>query len=174
MRSSAELTGYHRLVVRLNRFPQGAPPSKLLYEILALLFSPKEADLVSRLPVRVFTVQKAARAWKMGLAETRRILDQLCRKALLVDIEQNGRMTYCLPPPMAGFFEFSLMHHRSDLDQKTLAEHLYRYINWDASLSMNLKSPPTINWKLWTTKELPKLSPRPGPSVSAGVIVATR
>jgi ferredoxin len=138
MRPSAEMTGYHRLVVRLNRFPQGAPPSKALYEILALLFSPKEADLVSRLPIRVFAVRKAARAWKMKLSETRRILDKLCRKALLVDIEQNGRMTYCLPPPMAGFFEFSLMHHRSDLDQKALAEHLYRYINLEEDFAAAL------------------------------------
>lgn len=27
-------TGYERLAKRLNKFPQGAPPSKLLYEIL--------------------------------------------------------------------------------------------------------------------------------------------
>jgi NAD-dependent dihydropyrimidine dehydrogenase PreA subunit len=138
MKASAGLTGYHRLAVRLNRFPQGAPPSKLLYEILALLFSPKEADLVSRLPIRVFTARRAARVWKMGLAETRRVLDRLCRKALLVDIEQHGQMTYCLPPPMAGFFEFSLMHHRSDLDQKALADHLYRYINLEEDFAAAL------------------------------------
>jgi ferredoxin len=138
MRPSAGTTGYHRLTVRLNRFPQGAPPSKSLYAILALLFSPREADLVARLPIRIFTIRRAARAWKMELAETRRILDRLCRKALLVDIEQHGQMTYCLPPPMAGFFEFSLMHHRSDLDQKALAEHLYRYINLEEDFAAAL------------------------------------
>ena len=36
-------TGYEQLVERLNRFPQGAPPSDLLYAILKLLFS--EGDL---------------------------------------------------------------------------------------------------------------------------------
>ena len=40
-------TGYEQLVERLNRFPQGAPPSDLLYAILKLLFTEKEAGLVS-------------------------------------------------------------------------------------------------------------------------------
>jgi hypothetical protein len=75
MRSSDGTSGYHRLAVRLNKFPQGAPPSKALYEILALLFSPREADLVSKLPVRVFTARRAARAWGMDVSTTRRNLD---------------------------------------------------------------------------------------------------
>ena len=47
---------YRHLADRLNRFPQGAPPSDLLYRILALLFSEREAALVARLPIRPFTV----------------------------------------------------------------------------------------------------------------------
>jgi hypothetical protein len=35
---------YSRLADRLNRFPQGAPPTSTLYKILELLFSAKEAD----------------------------------------------------------------------------------------------------------------------------------
>ena len=36
--------GYKKLQERINRFPQGAPPSETLYKILALLFSEKEAN----------------------------------------------------------------------------------------------------------------------------------
>ena len=32
-------SGYTELVDRLNRFPQGAPPSETLYQILKILFS---------------------------------------------------------------------------------------------------------------------------------------
>ena len=39
-------SGYDRLVDRLNRFPQGAPPSALLYRILQVLVSDREAGLV--------------------------------------------------------------------------------------------------------------------------------
>ena len=56
---------YHRLVERINRFPQGAPPSELLYGILRMLFSEKEAELVSLLPIRPFDARKAAAAWNM-------------------------------------------------------------------------------------------------------------
>jgi ferredoxin len=138
MRHPAETNGYHRLAVRLNKSPQGAPPSKSLYDLLAILFSAEEAELVSKLPIRVFTAQRAARAWGLDLAETRRHLNRLCRKALLVDIQQNGRMTYCLPPPMAGFFEFSLMKRRDDIDQQALAEHFYRYINMEEDFAAAL------------------------------------
>lgn len=36
-------------------------------------------------------------------------LDGLAARALLVDIECEGQTIYVLPPPMAGFFEFSMM-----------------------------------------------------------------
>ena len=36
--------GHMDLVERINRFPQGAPPSDLLYRILEMLFSEREAN----------------------------------------------------------------------------------------------------------------------------------
>jgi hypothetical protein len=38
-------SGYSRLVDRLNRFPQGAPPSELLNKILKILFTTKEVGI---------------------------------------------------------------------------------------------------------------------------------
>ncbi|MCD6269412.1 MAG: 4Fe-4S dicluster domain-containing protein [Deltaproteobacteria bacterium] len=122
-------SGYHELVDRLNRFPQGAPPSELLFKILSMLFSEKEGRLVALLPIKPFTAKQASRIWKMDLASTKKVLDTLAGRAILVDIEQNGESTYVLPPPMAGFFEFSLMRVRNDIDQKVLSELFYEYIN---------------------------------------------
>jgi Pyruvate/2-oxoacid:ferredoxin oxidoreductase delta subunit len=131
-------SGYVRLVDRLNRFPQGAPPSKLLYKILGMLFSEKEAELVSLLPLRPFSAEKAAHVWKMDRVRTRKILDQLCGRAVLLDIQENNRQVYCLPPPMAGFFEFSLMRIRGDIDQKLLSELYYQYLNVEEDFIKNL------------------------------------
>ncbi len=122
-------TSYSDLVERLNRFPQGAPPSELLNKILKVLFSDREAQLVALLPIKPFTAEKASRIWKMDLTSTRKILDTLAGRALLVDIEQNGIQEYTLPPPMAGFFEFSMMRIRHDIDQKALGELFYQYLN---------------------------------------------
>jgi len=122
-------SGYNQLVERLNRFPQGAPPSELLYKILSLLFSEKEAALVAQLPIKSFTAAKASRIWKMDLASSEKVLQQLASRALLLDIQHNGESIYTLPPPMAGFFEFSMMRIRGDIDQKLLAELFYQYLN---------------------------------------------
>lgn len=122
-------SGYSQLIDRLNRFPQGAPPSKLLNQILKMLFSEKAAELVSLLPIKPFTVEKASRIWKMDMPSAQNALNELAGRAILVDIEQNGKSVYTLPPPMAGFFEFSLMRVRDDIDQKVLSELFYQYLN---------------------------------------------
>ncbi len=120
---------YDRLTERLNRCSQGAPPSESLFQILKVLFSEREAALVAVLPIKPFTVAKAASIWKTSEAEARGVLDQLAARALLVDIETDRGTEYVLPPPMAGFFEFSMMRVREDIDQKALAELFYQYLN---------------------------------------------
>ena len=122
-------SGYTELVERLNRFPQGAPPSDTLYKILQILFNEREAHLVAYLPIKPFTAEKASRVWNMDLTETRKVLDELSSRAILVDVERDGKSTYTLPPPMAGFFEFSMMRLRGDVDQKVLGELFYQYLN---------------------------------------------
>jgi ferredoxin len=64
----------------------------------------------------------------MGLAEAEKALDGLASRALLVDIQGRKNRYYVLPPPMAGFFEFSMMRLRGDVDQKLLARLYYQYI----------------------------------------------
>lgn len=122
-------SGYSRLVERLNKFPQGAPPSEALYAILKMLFGEQEAQYVSMLPIKPFTATKASKIWKLNITETQKILDELASRAILVDIDHNGESEYALPPPMAGFFEFSLMRINNDLDQKVLSELFYQYLN---------------------------------------------
>jgi ferredoxin len=123
-------SGYSSLIERLNRFPQGAPPSELLTKILSLLFSEKEAGLLGQLPMHPFSAGRAAYIWGMREVEAFRMLEDLSERALLLDTEQeNGEKLYVLPPPMAGFFEFSLMKVRKDINQQALSELLHQYLN---------------------------------------------
>jgi hypothetical protein len=123
-------SGYTTLVERLNRFPQGAAPTPTLFKILQLLMTEKEAEYVSQLPIKPFTVTTAANAWRIPKTEAESILETLASRGILLDVEdRNGEMEYTLPPPMAGFFEFSLMRIRGDIDQKLLAELFYQYMN---------------------------------------------
>ncbi len=125
----AHASAYQQLVERLNRFPQGAPASELLFKILKMLFSEKDARLVSLTPIRPFTVKKIAAIWKMSEKDARLALDDLAGRGLLIDLESEGELLYVLPPPMAGFIEFSLMRIRTDIDQKKLSELLHQYLN---------------------------------------------
>ena len=130
--------GYSQLAERLNRFPQGAPPSELLFKILAMLFSEKEAELVALLPIKPFSVDKASQIWKMDRVSAQKVLEALASRAILVDIERDGESIYVLPPPMAGFFEFSLMRVRDDIDQQLLSELFYQYMNVEEDFIKNL------------------------------------
>lgn len=120
---------YKSLEERLNRFPQGAPPSDTLYQILSMLFTEKEAELVAQLPIKAFRVKTAAKIWSVSESEALKVLDKLASKAILLDLEDDKGKQYILPPPMAGFIEFALMRTRNDIDQKLLAELYYQYLN---------------------------------------------
>ena len=108
-------SSYKNLAERINRFPQGAFASDLLFNILKILFTEKEAGFVSLLPIKPFNAAKAAGIWKMKEADAIKILNDLADKGLILDGEQNGEILYSMPPPMAGFFEFSLMRYRNDI-----------------------------------------------------------
>ena len=129
--------GPSRFAVRLpaahgpaEPLPPGSAALRRLFEILKLLFSEREAALVAVLPLKPFTVAKAAAIWKTSEAEARKVLDG-ARLARAPRGHREGRTAseYVLPPPMAGFFEFSMMRVRGDLDQKALAELFYQYLN---------------------------------------------
>jgi ferredoxin len=129
---------YGALADRLNRMPQGAPPTDLLFRILALMFTEREAGLVAQLPVRPVTARRAARIWGIGETEARSVLDGLASRCILLDMEGPNGTLYILPPPMAGFFEFSMMRVRDDIDQHLLAELFYQYITVEDDFIVSL------------------------------------
>ena len=122
---------YKNLEKRLNKFPQGAPPSETLYKILAMMFTEEEAALVAQLPIKSFNIKTASDIWKKSELETEKILDTLASKALIFDLEceADGEKKYLMAPPMAGFFEFALMRTGGYIDQKALSELLHQYLN---------------------------------------------
>ena len=120
---------YANLQKRLDAAPQGAPASETLFKILKVLFTEQEAELVSQLPIKMFSVKKAAKIWKKDLAETQKILDTLADKGLMVDIADQDSKRYVLAPTMAGFFEFSIMRTDGKFDRKLLSELFHHYIN---------------------------------------------
>lgn len=121
-------SGYKKLTERLDRYPHGIVESETLYKILSVLFTEEEASLLSQLPIGDFGISFAMKRWKKSKEETTRILDDMASRAVLLDIQKNNETRYLLPPPMIGFFEFSMMRIGTHLDQKVLSELFYEYV----------------------------------------------
>ena len=136
--NTIKYNNYKKLTDRLNLLPQGAVVSDLLFEILKILFSEREAGLVSSLPIKPFNAKKAAGIWKIRESDAKYILNDLADRGILIDACENDNVLYSMPPPMAGFFEFSLMRYRNDIDQKTLSELFYHYMNVEEDFIKNL------------------------------------
>lgn len=120
--------GYEELTKRLNRFPHGITESETLYKIFKTMVSEEEARLLSKLPIGYFDVSQAMKKWNKSLSETQSILDDLSSKMILIDVRNKEKTMYVLPPPMIGFFEFSMMRIGTHLDQKVLSELFYEYV----------------------------------------------
>ncbi|NQT49535.1 4Fe-4S binding protein [Candidatus Kuenenbacteria bacterium] len=118
-----------KLQKRLDMSAQGAPESEALFKILEILFTKDEAEKVSLLPIKPFSVETAAKRWKTSNESAKKTLNDLADKGILFDIENKGKQTYTMAPTMAGFFEFSLMRTDGKFDRKVLSELYYQYIN---------------------------------------------
>lgn len=131
---------YKSLEERLNRFPQGAPPSETLYKILSMMFTKEEAAMVAKLPIKSFNIKTASELWGVSEVKAANILQALASKALILDLEceSDGEQKYMMAPPMAGFFEFALMRVGTHLDQKVLSELFHQYLNVEDDFSKEL------------------------------------
>lgn len=72
---------YKNLEERINWFTQGAPPSDTLYKILQVLYTEKEAKWAALLPVRPFTLKKAAKIWGTTEAKAEKLPPPLRKSA---------------------------------------------------------------------------------------------
>jgi ferredoxin len=139
MAHQAMKSAYSELVERLNQSPQGVAPKELLFQILKMLFTEEDAALCARLPIQPFSIKRAAGIWNVPEAAARRELERLAESNILLDfMGRDGNMKYILPPPVAGFFEFSMMRIRNDIDQKLLAELLHKYITEEDDFLLQL------------------------------------
>ncbi|MHA1911015.1 MAG: 4Fe-4S binding protein [Candidatus Kariarchaeaceae archaeon] len=124
------IESYLDLQKRLEKMPQGAPETETLFKILEILFTEEEAKLVTVLPIKKITIKIAAKVWKKSEEEAEEVLNGLAEKGLMMDLEdEKGIRNFTLAPPMAGFFEFSLMRTDGKFDRKILSELYHQYIN---------------------------------------------
>lgn len=105
---------YHLLQQRLDRNVTGAPDSPVLRQILALLFTPEEAELAAHIPTNFISLRRLARrsGWEPAALGER--VTSMAERGLVFDLEHDGKRYVALAPVVGGFFEFTFMRVRPD------------------------------------------------------------
>jgi len=134
---------YRDLLARLDRGAPSLPEPRderareARQEILEILFSPEDAALASRLPVRPTELGKLA--LRLGLPEEHLAarLEPMCERGVVLDLvnPRSGKRSYLLAPPVVGFFEYSLMRAKDTIPKKRMAEALHAYTHGDPAFA---------------------------------------
>ncbi len=106
-------------------------------EVLEILYTPEDAALAARMPVRPAGLGAIAARVGMTPEELAPRLEAMADRGLVMDIihPKTGKVRYFLSPPVVGFFEFTLMRRRDDIPQKRMALALDAYLHGDPTFA---------------------------------------
>ncbi len=143
---------YRDLVARLDRGTMGLPEAADeraeagRREILEILFSPEEAALAARLPVRPVSAEKLAVRLGLPAAELEAKLEPMCERGVVLDLvnPRSGKRSYLLAPPVVGFFEYSLMRASDGIPKKRMAAALHAYTHGDPAFAREAFGKDTV------------------------------
>lgn len=128
---------YQNLGRKLDSLNVRAPWNDTLYAILKELYTEEEAELVSRMPTALSTVDELQRYLQMKPVRMRNLLEVLCRKGLVVDIFANNTYYYMPSPLIIGIYEFSMMRTDEYVNTAKLAELFGTYLNNEEFYKLN-------------------------------------
>ncbi len=143
---------YRDLVARLDRGPVSLPEASdeaaeaARREILEILYTPEEAALAARMPVRPTTAERLAERLGMPADEVERRLEPMCDRGVVMDLvnPRSGKRAYLLSPPVVGFFEYSLMRAQDGIPKKRMAEALHAYTHGDPAFAREVFGHDTV------------------------------
>jgi Pyruvate/2-oxoacid:ferredoxin oxidoreductase delta subunit len=143
---------YRQLVDRLGRGPVALPEPEDprawegWREILEILYTPEEAALASRLPLRPTPLDRLSVKLGVSEAELGQRLDAMCDKGVVLDLVHpaTGKKSYLLSPPVIGFFEYSLMRAKDSIPKKRMAEALHAYTRGDPTFAREVFGHDTV------------------------------
>jgi Pyruvate/2-oxoacid:ferredoxin oxidoreductase delta subunit len=134
---------YRDLLARLDRGTVALPEPdderarQGLQEILEILYTPEEAALASRMPVRPISLERLAARLGVPADQLAARLEPMCDRGVVFDLvhPKTGQRSYMLSPPVVGFFEYSLMRAKDAIPKKRMAEALHAYTHGDPAFA---------------------------------------
>jgi ferredoxin len=143
---------YQDLIERLEGGPVSLPmPSDptaraAWQEILEILFTPEDAALAAKLPVRPSSLAKIASLLGMTPEALRPRLDAMADKGLVLDLihPETGKERWILAPPVVGFLEFSLMRASDSIPKDRMSRAMDAYVHGDDTFARELFGGETV------------------------------
>ena len=131
---------YQDLQRHIDKLPATLPDTPRTRAILRVLFTPEEAALVARLPLKPRSSWLIAKKLGEPHDTMKATLDRLADRGLIIDVynQKKDRTYYAVAPPVVGFVEFSLMRVRDDIDQPALARLYEQFFEEDRQFGEQL------------------------------------
>jgi len=109
---------YRELGKKIDGLTVKTPWNETFYAILKELYTVEEADLIVKMPYRLSNRKRIQKITKIEETKLQKLLDGLCAKGLLMDIEIEGEYLYMISPMVIGIFEFTMMRTGGNLKYK--------------------------------------------------------
>lgn len=119
---------YRKLGRKIDNLTTHAPWNDSFYKILKELYTPREAELVIKMPYGISDLPAIVRATGFEQVEVEKLLDGLCEKGLIMDFWAGKGYHYTIAPLVIGIFEFTMMRTRGELKTKEWAELFHDYL----------------------------------------------
>ncbi|BBD07558.1 ATP-binding protein [Desulfovibrio ferrophilus] len=119
---------YRELGDKVDGMPVRMPWSDAMHRMLKAIYTPAEAQFIIRMPYRPSTAQRIGPMVGMQEPELSKTLNSLCHKGLVCDIWQGDHYLYMISPFVIGFFEFTMMRTKGELEPKKWAELFQSYM----------------------------------------------
>ena len=124
---------YRKLGKKIDGLTVRAPWNQTLYRILKELYTPREAEILVRMPDGLSSLDRMKRATRMDECELLIALEDLCEKGLVFDVQVKDKIFYAPAPMVVGIFEMTMMRTRGELRQAEWARLFHEYLHGDHS-----------------------------------------
>jgi len=124
---------YRELGKKIDGLTVKAPWNENFHAILKELYTVEEADLIVKMPYRLSDRKRIQKITKIEGTKLQKLLDGLCAKGLMMDIEVKGDYYYMISPMVVGIFEFTMMRTGGNLNFKEWAKLFDSYMSGENS-----------------------------------------
>jgi NAD-dependent dihydropyrimidine dehydrogenase PreA subunit len=119
---------YQGLARKIDNLHVRAPFDETMYKILKSIYSEEEALVVAKMPFLFSSLERVAKITKIEKARLQKVLGDLCRKGLVMDMFLKGQYRYMPSPMVVGIFEFTMMRTGDNIDPATWSNLFHEYM----------------------------------------------